>query len=106
MSAESRRLVEASQTLGAVFLAGCLRGKRLGVTKVEPCGYSAGPDLESLIWTRGAKFPCWRPSQRLKCPRCGGMSVEVAWLHTRAKRIWSISGEAVQGGCGRLCSLA
>jgi hypothetical protein len=86
MSAESCRLVEASHTLGAAFLAGlqphghCRRGKRMGIVKVEPCGYSAALDLESIIWTRGAKFPCWRLPQRLRCPRCGGMSVEVAWL--------------------------
>jgi hypothetical protein len=86
MSAESRRLVEASQTLGAAYLAGlrphvtCLRGSRIGPTKVQACGYRADLDLESLIWTRGAKFPCWRLQQRLRCPRCGGMSIEVRWL--------------------------
>lgn len=86
MTAEIRTLVEASQTLGAAFLAGlrpharCQRGKRSGPVKQEPCGYAATLDLESLIWTRGAKFPCWRLAQRLRCPRCGGMSVELAWL--------------------------
>ena len=84
MSRESRSLVEASQTLGAAFLAGlqpharCLRGRRIGPVKVQPCGYDAMLDLESLIWTRGAQFPCWRLYQRLKCPRCGGTSVELA----------------------------
>ena len=84
--AQSRRLVEASQTLGAAFLDGlrphvrCLRGKRIGPVKVEPCGYYTELDLESLIWTRGAKYPCWRLAQRLKCPRCGGVAVELTWL--------------------------
>jgi hypothetical protein len=86
MSAQSRALIEASQTLGAAFLAGlqvhamCRRGNRIGIVKVEPCGYDAMLELESLIWTRGAKYPCWRLAQRLKCPRCGGMSIEVAWV--------------------------
>lgn len=86
MSRESRTLVEASQTLGAAFLAGlrphvrCQRGKRSGPVKREPCGYDTELHLESLIWTRGAKYPCWRLAQRLKCPRCGGMAVQLAWL--------------------------
>ncbi len=86
MSSEVRTLVEASQTLGAAFLAGlrpharCLRGKRSGPVKREPCGYSAELDLESLIWTRGARFPCWRLPQFLKCPRCGGTAVSLSWL--------------------------
>ncbi|HEY2010506.1 MAG TPA: hypothetical protein VGH23_16070 [Rhizomicrobium sp.] len=86
MSAESRRLVEASQTLGAIYLAGlrpqaiCQRGKRIGPVKVEPCGYKAMLDLESLIWKCGAKYPAWRLPRFLKCPRCGGTSVEVAWM--------------------------
>jgi len=72
-------------TLGMAFLAGlqphvrCLRGRRMGPAKVEPCGYSAELDFETLIWTRGAAFPCWRLEQRLKCPRCGGTSLAVAW---------------------------
>jgi hypothetical protein len=84
-----RRLVEASQTLGAAFLAGlqprarCQRGKRIGPVKVEPCGYEYTLDLESLIWAKGASYPCWRlANRRLKCPRCGSLSVEVAWLPT------------------------
>jgi hypothetical protein len=52
----------------------------MGPVKVEPCGYATELDLESLIWTRGAKYPCWRLASRLKCPRCGGTAVEVAWL--------------------------
>lgn len=83
--AQTRHLVEASQTLGAAFLSGlqpqaqCRRGKRIGPVKVEPCGYRADLDLETLIWTRGARFPCWRLHHRLKCPRCGGTNVEVLW---------------------------
>lgn len=81
-------VVEVSRTLGAAFLEGlrpharCRRGKRSGPVKQEPCGYAAPLDLESLIWTRGAKYPCWRLEQRLRCPRCGGMSISLAWLPT------------------------
>lgn len=76
---------DAKLTLGAAFLAGlqpharCLRGKRMGPVKVEPCGYHAALDLECLIWTRGAQFPCWRLASRLKCPRCGGTALDLAW---------------------------
>lgn len=87
MTRETHHLVEASQTLGAAFLAGlrpharCRRGKRIGPVKVEPCGYAYDLDLESLIWAKGARYPCWRlAQQRLRCPRCGGLSVDLCWL--------------------------
>jgi hypothetical protein len=76
--------------LGEAFLAGlsphvrCLREKRRGPVKIDPCGYHADLDLESLIWTRGASFPCGRLRQRLRCPRCGGISVEINWHRTYA----------------------
>jgi hypothetical protein len=79
MSAQSRDLKEASQTLGAAYLAGlqphanCQRRNRIGIVKVVPCGYDAMLDLESLIWTRGAKFPCGQLAQRLRCPRWRGV---------------------------------
>jgi hypothetical protein len=81
--------VEACPTLGDAALAGlrphaaCVCGKRSGIGKVEPCGFSAYLDLGSIIWTRGANFPCWRLSQRLKCPQCGGTSIELVWLPGR-----------------------
>lgn len=77
----------SERTLGEAFLEGlqphvhCLRDGR-SPAKIEPCQYSADLDLESLIWTRGAKFPCWRLRQRLRCPRCGGMAVDVSWYQT------------------------
>ena len=87
MSTETRHLVEASQTLGGAFLAGfdlraiCQRGTHRGPVKIEPCGYAANLHLETLIWAKGAKYPCWRLiNGRLRCPRCGGLSVELAWL--------------------------
>lgn len=87
MSTESRHLVEASQTLGGAFLAGfnlraiCLRGGYRGPVRIEPCGYAANLDMETLIWAKGAKYPCWRlMNGRLRCPRCGGVSVELAWM--------------------------
>lgn len=79
-------VVTVDKTLGHAWLEGlrphfrCQRGKRIGVAKVEPCGYAAEISLETLIWTRGAKFPLWRLPSRIKCPRCGGTSVEVAWM--------------------------
>jgi hypothetical protein len=77
--------VDEDVTLGEAFLAGwephvrCLRGSRNGPAKIEPCGYTTTLDLESLIWTRGATYPCWRLRKRLKCPRCGGLAVRLSW---------------------------
>lgn len=79
-------LVAVDVTLGEAYLGGlrpyarCLRGKRSGPVKIVPCGYDAALHLESLIWTRGAKFPCWRLASRMKCPRCGGTAVQIDWM--------------------------
>ncbi len=79
-------VVAVDKTLGDAWLAGlapqarCLRGRRSGPVKIEPCGYVAGLDLQTLIWTRGARFPLWKLESRLKCPRCGGVRVVVEWL--------------------------
>jgi len=79
-------IVHVGKTLGMAWLEGlqpharCRRGSRIGPVKVDRCGYDAALDLETLLWTRGARFPCWRLSTRLRCPRCGTMSIEVAWL--------------------------
>lgn len=75
-------------TLGEAWLWGysphvrCNRGKRIGPVKVEPCGYTADLDLATLLWAKGARYPVSRLSQRLKCPRCGGRSITLAWLPT------------------------
>jgi hypothetical protein len=77
--------VITNRTLGVAFIEGlrphvrCLRGKRSGPVKTEPCGYAANLSLETLIWTRGAAFPVWRLASRLKCPRCGGTRMAVEW---------------------------
>lgn len=77
--------VDSTLTLGAAYLAGlkpharCLRGKRSWLPKFQPCDHAADLDLESLIWTRGAAFPCWKLAGRLKCPRCGEIDVDVTW---------------------------
>ncbi len=75
----------SNNTLADAWLRGliphvrCLRGPRNGPVKIEKCGYTAPLSLETLLWTRGARFPCWRLATRLKCPCCGGVSVEVYW---------------------------
>lgn len=61
--------------------AQCQRGSRIGPVKVEKCGYRYELDFETLIWAKGAAYPCWKLARkRLKCPRCGGLAVEVVWL--------------------------
>lgn len=86
MVPEIKTFEEARRTLGSAFLAGlkpyaeCRRGKRSGPVKIVPCGYRSELHLETLIWTRGAKYPCARLAQRLKCPRCGGLAVTLVWM--------------------------
>ena len=59
---DSRAYIEASQTLDAAFLEGlrpwptCLREKRMGPVKAEPCRYKAQLHLETLIWAKGARY--------------------------------------------------
>lgn len=36
-------------------------------------------DVKTLIWTRGERFPREKLDTRLRCPRCGQMSVQVMW---------------------------
>ena len=77
---------DRNKTLADAWLTGlvphvrCLRGPRNGPAKIERCEYGATLSLETLLWTRGARFPCWRLAMRLKCPSCGGVAVEVDWL--------------------------
>jgi hypothetical protein len=77
----------------------CLRAKRMGPVKVQPCGYRATLHLESLIWTRGAKFPCWKLPQRLRCPRCGGLNVEIYWTPGPSPEAGGARSVSMQG-CG------
>lgn len=36
-------------------------------------------DLQSIIWTRGERFPRDQLESRLRCPRCGQMRVQIVW---------------------------
>ena len=48
--------------------------------KVEPSGYAIRLYLETLIWTRGAKYPAGGSPAALNAHAAGGTAVEVAWL--------------------------
>ena len=81
-----RQYPKENWTLADAWVAGwvpralCLRGERNGPAKIESCGYSSPLSLATLIWTRGACFPCWKLANRLKCPRCGWVQIEVGWF--------------------------
>jgi hypothetical protein len=36
-------------------------------------------DLQTLVWTRGERFPREELESRLRCPKCGQMRVQVVW---------------------------
>lgn len=100
--AEDKTLADAWMG-GLVPRVRCLRGKRIGPVKVEPCGYSSAISLSTLIWTRGARFPCHLLARRLKCPRCGGTMVEVGWFpealpYERATRSFYECEKAAKAG--------
>src|SRR6202035_3195933 len=41
------------------------------------CDTTVRLDMETLVWTRGHKFPLDQLSSRLKCPKCGERRVQV-----------------------------
>ena len=41
------------------------------------CDTTVRLDMETLVWTRGDKFPLDQLSSRLKCPKCGERRVQV-----------------------------
>jgi hypothetical protein len=43
------------------------------------CRASYELDLQTLVWTRGERFPREDLESRLRCPRCGQMRVQVVW---------------------------
>jgi hypothetical protein len=55
--------------------ARCAWGRREGMKSIRECKASIALDLETLIWTRGEKFPISMLESRLKCPRCGSRRV-------------------------------
>jgi len=59
-SAESNKTLADAWLRGLIPRVRCLRGPRNGPAKIERCGYTAELSLETLIWTRGARFPCRR----------------------------------------------
>ncbi len=57
----------------------CRFGKRDGLKSIRECTAKLDADLITLIWTRGRDFPIARLEGRMKCPRCGGRQVLIAF---------------------------
>jgi hypothetical protein len=55
-----------------------MEGKRTERRNIS-CRATYDLDLQSLIWTRGERFPRDQLESRLRCPRCGQMKVQVVW---------------------------
>jgi hypothetical protein len=76
-------------SLGWRITARCAWGRREGMKSIRQCNARYDLDLETLIWTRGGKFPISMLSERLKCPRCGSRQVALMFNlpgHSDAKR--------------------
>jgi hypothetical protein len=41
------------------------------MSRHKECVYRAEFDMETLVWTRGKRFPLSRLESRLRCPMCG-----------------------------------
>jgi hypothetical protein len=58
--------------------ARCAQGREDHAGKSSrPCHHRYELDLETLLWTRGARFPLSRLGGFLKCPRCGSRRIAV-----------------------------
>jgi len=72
-------------TLGEAFDAKwtirmrCQRGNQRGIVKIDACRFETDLCLKSLVATRGRAFPIARIADRIRCPNCGDMGVEVAF---------------------------
>lgn len=71
------------QTIGEAYQAGwgvrirCARGDYQGIVRIDPCGFEAALDMQTLVCTRGRAFPLARLASRLRCPNCGEMRIQV-----------------------------
>jgi hypothetical protein len=71
------------RTLGDAHMAGwkirmrCERGRMRGIVKIEPCEYKTTLSMETLVATRGRRFPLAWLASRLQCPNCGDFNPEI-----------------------------
>jgi hypothetical protein len=76
--ANPSRMIE---TLGDAHLAGwrltirCAFGKRAGMRSIPECKREVRVDMDTLIWTRGTKFPLASLDRYFKCPHRGSRQV-------------------------------
>ncbi|MFC7053064.1 hypothetical protein ACFQI3_10235 [Hansschlegelia quercus] len=74
------------ETLGDAWRAGwrvkarCAAGGRAGLKSIRECHREYEPDMETLVWTRGAAMPLADLATRLRCPTCRSLKVTVAFV--------------------------
>jgi hypothetical protein len=74
------------ETLGDAWRAGwrvkarCAAGGRAGLKSIRECHREYEPDMETLVWTRGAAMPLADLATRLRCPSCRSLRVNVAFV--------------------------
>jgi hypothetical protein len=79
------------ETIGEAYLLGwrvtvrCSYGRSDGPKSrsSRECNYRKELDMETLVWTRGGRFPLSRLEVRLRCPRCGSRNVVVLYQPPR-----------------------
>jgi hypothetical protein len=71
------------KTLGDAYAAKwsirmrCLRGRHRGILKIDPREFETELSMETLVCTRGRRFPLAQLARRLQCPNCGENWVEL-----------------------------
>jgi DNA-directed RNA polymerase subunit RPC12/RpoP len=68
--------------LGWRVHARCLWTGHEGLKRTRDCGWRMVLDLPTLVATRGRAFPIADLASRLRCPRCGGRRLAVAFEPT------------------------
>ena len=69
------------KTLGDAYAAKwsirmrCLRGHHRGIVKIDPWKFEVDLSLETLVCTRGRRFP--QLASHLQCPNCGKTNLEL-----------------------------
>jgi hypothetical protein len=55
----------------------CTRGHQRGIVKLDRCDFQAALDVQTLLCTRGRRFPLSQLASRLQCPNCGDGRLEL-----------------------------
>jgi hypothetical protein len=80
-----------ARSLGWKVHMRCANGYRQETRSIRRCVYRKQLDRETLVATRGPKFPLSRVESHLMCPACGNRRVTVVF-EPRAMRRFLVDG--------------